>query len=45
VLAETLEALENANKEVDGDADSEEGEEDMGMGDIDLEGGANVVAV
>jgi len=37
LLAEKLEALENANKEVDGDADSEE--EDEGMGDIDVEAG------
>lgn len=36
-LAETIAKLEDANLEVDGDADSEE--EDNGMGDIDVEGG------
>ncbi|KAG0591651.1 hypothetical protein KC19_1G190700 [Ceratodon purpureus] len=36
-LAETIAKLEDANLEVDGDADSEE--EDNGMGDIDIEGG------
>lgn len=38
LLAEKLEALEAANKEVDGDVDSEEAE-DEGMGDIDVEAG------
>lgn len=37
LLAEKMEALENANKEVDGDVDSEEEEE--GMGDLDVEAG------
>jgi len=36
-LAETIAKLEDANLEIDGDADSEE--EDNGMGDIDVEGG------
>lgn len=35
LLAEKLEQLEAANREVDGDVDSEE--EDEGMGDIDVE--------
>mmetsp|Transcript_10464 Transcript_10464/g.18283 ORF Transcript_10464/g.18283 Transcript_10464/m.18283 type:complete len:331 (-) Transcript_10464:790-1782(-) len=43
MLAETLEKLENDNKEVDGDLDSEE-EEDTGMGDIDMDGAGTVGA-
>lgn len=35
LLTEKLEALENANREVDGDVDSEE--EDEGMGDVNVE--------
>eukprot|EP00879_Flechtneria_rotunda_P023125 GHRR01024449.1.p1 GENE.GHRR01024449.1~~GHRR01024449.1.p1 ORF type:complete len:314 (+),score=108.16 GHRR01024449.1:808-1749(+) len=37
LLAEKMEALEAANREVDGDLDSEEEEEDTGMGDIDVD--------
>eukprot|EP00878_Enallax_costatus_P014321 GHUV01014979.1.p1 GENE.GHUV01014979.1~~GHUV01014979.1.p1 ORF type:complete len:301 (+),score=81.16 GHUV01014979.1:486-1388(+) len=37
LLAEKMEALEAANREVDGDIDSEEEEEDQGMGDIDVD--------
>eukprot|EP00775_Hariotina_reticulata_P009777 gene9777-9934_t len=37
LLAERMEALEAANREVDGDVDSEEEEEDTGMGDIDVD--------
>jgi translation initiation factor 2 subunit 1 len=37
LLTEKLEALEAANREVDGDAESEE--EDEGMGDVDVEAG------
>jgi translation initiation factor 2 subunit 1 len=43
LLAEKMEALESANKEVDGDAGSDEEEEDTGMGDIDVEGAGLVV--
>ena len=32
------EALEAANREVDGDLDSDGDEDDVGMGDIDIEG-------
>lgn len=42
LLAEKMEALENANKEVDGDVDSDE-EEEEGMGDIDVEAGPAVI--
>lgn len=43
LLAEKLEALEAANKEVDGDDDaSSEGDEE-GMGDFDAEAGPEVV--
>jgi len=41
LLAETLAKLDGANKEVDGDVDSEE--EEIGMGDVDYEGGAAVL--
>lgn len=41
LLAETLAKLDGANKEVDGDLDSEE--EEIGMGDVDYEGGAAVL--
>ena len=45
LLAEKLEALEAANKEVDGDADnSDEGEEE-GMGDFDAEAGPATIEV
>lgn len=46
LLAEKLEALEAANKEVDGDADrsSDEGEEE-GMGDFDAEAGPAIIEV
>ncbi|KAF8065555.1 eukaryotic translation initiation factor 2 subunit alpha [Scenedesmus sp. PABB004] len=37
LLAEKMEALEAANREVDGDVDSEEEEEDTGMGDISVD--------
>jgi translation initiation factor 2 subunit 1 len=40
LLAEKMEALEAANREVDGDLDSEE--EDEGMGDIDVEATATL---
>lgn len=40
LLAEKMEALENANKEVDGDVDSEEEEE--GMGDINVDAPATI---
>eukprot|EP00850_Spirogloea_muscicola_P018189 SM000164S02251 [mRNA] locus=s164:134772:137155:+ [translate_table: standard] len=39
LLAETMQKLEGANTEVDGDADSEE-EEDTGMGEVNVEGAA-----
>jgi hypothetical protein len=46
LLAEKLEALEAANKEVDGDADdSEEGSEQEGMGDFDAEAGPATIEV
>jgi translation initiation factor 2 subunit 1 len=38
LLAETMLKLGDSNKEVDGDVDSEE--EEIGMGDVDVEGGA-----
>lgn len=41
LLAERMEALEAANREVDGDVDSEE-EEEEGMGDIDVENVATI---
>lgn len=41
LLAETLAKLDGANKEVDGDIDSEE--EEIGMGDVDYEGDAAVL--
>lgn len=41
LLNETLTALENANKEVAGDSDSEE--DDEGMGDVDVESGGGLV--
>ena len=37
LLAEKMEALDAANREVDGDADAEAGEDQEGMGDIDVE--------
>ncbi len=43
LLAEKMEALEAANREVDGDVDSED-EEDTGMGDIDIDTPAALVA-
>lgn len=42
LLTEKMEQLAAANQEVDGDAGSDE-EEDEGMGDIDVEGGAGLV--
>ena len=48
LLAEKMEALENANKEVDGDLDSDaegEGEEEEGMGDIDISAGPTLTEV
>lgn len=44
LLAEKLEQLESANREVDGDAESGE-EEDEGMGDIDVEAGPALLDV
>lgn len=44
LLSEKMEALEAANAEVDGDEESEE-EEDVGMGDIDVEAGPAFVEV
>ena len=44
LLAEKLEQLEVANKEVDGDAGSEE-EEDTGMGNLDVEAGPAILEV
>lgn len=41
LLSEKMEALEAANREVDGDADEEE--EDEGMGDIDVEAGPAII--
>ncbi|KAL2643489.1 hypothetical protein R1flu_011076 [Riccia fluitans] len=41
LLAETMRKLDEANAEVDGDRDSE-GEEDTGMGEVDVEGGAGI---
>eukprot|EP00882_Tetradesmus_deserticola_P015338 GHRQ01016338.1.p1 GENE.GHRQ01016338.1~~GHRQ01016338.1.p1 ORF type:complete len:332 (+),score=149.09 GHRQ01016338.1:314-1309(+) len=38
LLAEKMEALEAANREVDGDVDSDDEEEDTGMGDINVDG-------
>jgi translation initiation factor 2 subunit 1 len=45
LLAEKLEALEAANKEVDGDADRSSDEEDEGMGDFDAEAGPATIEV
>ena len=39
LLEQKMEALDAANREVDGDADASEGEDQEGMGDIDGEGG------
>jgi translation initiation factor 2 subunit 1 len=45
LLAEKLEALEAANKEVDGDADRSSEEEEEGMGDFDAEAGPATIEV
>lgn len=46
LLAEKLEALEAANKEVDGDADNSSEEDDEGMGaDFDAEAGPATIEV
>ena len=41
LLTEQMTALERANEEVSGDEDSEE--EDVGMGDVDVEGAAAII--
>lgn len=40
-----MEALENANKEVDGDVDSDAEEEEQGMGDVNVEAGPVITEV
>lgn len=44
LLTEQLEKLESANKEVDGDEDSDDADEE-GMGDIDVESGPALLEV
>lgn len=41
LLAETMQNLGEANTEVDGDRDSDE--DDLGMGEVDVEGGTGIL--
>lgn len=42
LLAEHMAKLRNDNEEVSGDEGSEEEEEDMGMGEVDLDNGSGI---